>query len=56
MGMRTRGRRCGREYDLDRAAIVAGRWRLCPSCRGLPPGGRVDGVSDPFAPRPASAP
>ena len=56
MGMRTRCRRCGREYDLDRAAIVAGRWRLCPACRDLPPPGRADGAADPFVPRPAPVP
>lgn len=38
MSLSTRCRRCGREYDLDRAAILAGTWRLCPSCR-TPPGG-----------------
>ncbi len=35
-------RACGRLFDLDRAAIVVGRWRLCPDCRGpLPPTGGV---------------
>lgn len=26
-------RRCGIEFEPDRAAIVAGTWRLCPACR-----------------------
>jgi len=44
MSITTRCRRCGREYDADRAAILVGPrwWRLCPTCRGpLPPTGGV---------------
>ncbi len=26
-------RRCYQEYEPDRRAIVAGVWRLCPTCR-----------------------
>jgi len=29
-------RRCGSEFTADRAAILAGRWRLCPDCRAKP--------------------
>ena len=40
--MQTRCKRCGRLFDLDRTAILYGRWRLCPDCRGpLPPSGGV---------------
>ncbi len=40
MMLQTRCKWCGRLFDLDRAAIVRGRWRLCPDCRGpLPPTG-----------------
>lgn len=42
MSILTRCRRCGREYEADRAAILAGPavWRLCPPCRDPnPPGG-----------------
>jgi hypothetical protein len=30
-------RKCGREFEPDRATILAGSWRLCPSCRRTPP-------------------
>jgi hypothetical protein len=50
MGLRTRCRRCGRNYDLDRDAIVSDRGRLCPACRDVLPTGRADGAPDPFAP------
>jgi Zn finger protein HypA/HybF involved in hydrogenase expression len=26
-------RDCRREYEPDRAAILAGNWRTCPQCR-----------------------
>ena len=29
-------RRCGVEFEPDRAAILAGAWRLCPDCRDAP--------------------
>lgn len=42
MILQTRCRWCGRMFDLDRAAILGGKWRLCPDCRGpLPPTGGV---------------
>ncbi|MDP9356365.1 MAG: hypothetical protein M3R02_13980 [Chloroflexota bacterium] len=38
MSIVIRCRRCGREFVADRRAILAGRWSLCPACRGpLPP-------------------
>lgn len=33
----TRCRQCHQDFDADRAAILAGAWRLCPTCRVLPP-------------------
>jgi uncharacterized protein (DUF983 family) len=33
MTLATTCRQCGREYELDPAAIRAGQWRLCPACR-----------------------
>jgi len=42
MSIETRCRRCGREYEADCAAILAGLWRLCPACRDpRPPGAGV---------------
>jgi hypothetical protein len=29
-------RACGKEYEPDRRAIVAGSWRLCPACAPKP--------------------
>ena len=29
-------RHCGREFEPDRRAIVAGSWRLCPACQPQP--------------------
>lgn len=29
-------RTCGRDYEPDRAAIIAGLWRDCPECRPPP--------------------
>ena len=26
-------RQCGTEFEPDHSAIVAGAWRLCPTCR-----------------------
>ncbi len=50
MILQKRCTRCGRQFDLDRAAVLNGTWRLCPNCRGpLPPTGAVpvpDGVDD----------
>ena len=49
MTITMRCRRCGREYDADRAAILAGpaRWRLCPACHDpSPPGGLAGGAPD----------
>ncbi len=45
MSIVIRCRRCGREFVADRHAILAGRWRLCPACRGLlPPLGKVPAI------------
>ncbi len=42
MILQKRCTQCGRLFELDRAAILGGRWRLCPDCRGpLPPTGGV---------------
>ena len=42
MILQKRCTQCGRLFDLDRAAILGRRWRLCPDCRGpLPPTGGV---------------
>lgn len=41
MSIQTRCRRCGREFEADRAAILSGCWRLCPDCRDLPPPSRA---------------
>ncbi len=47
MSIVTRCRRCGREFVAERQAILAGRWRFCPACRGpLPPTGGVSVVDD----------
>jgi hypothetical protein len=29
-------RQCGRGFEPDRRAIVAGSWRLCPACQPQP--------------------
>jgi len=36
MTIATTCRQCARAFDADRAAIVAGTWRLCPACRETP--------------------
>ena len=55
MSITTRCRRCGRTFQLDRAAILAGRWRLCSACRdSSPPGGAAGPSPDP-RPVPAGA-
>jgi uncharacterized OB-fold protein len=43
-------RACGREYEPDRRAIVAGAWRLCPDCRaaGAPPETRCEHCGRPL--------
>lgn len=33
MTIATRCRECHQAFDGDRAAILAGAWRLCPTCR-----------------------
>jgi len=38
----TRCRRCGVEYEADRATILAATWRLCPRCRPPAPAGPDD--------------
>ncbi len=49
MPIEVRCRRCGRPFVADRAAILAGRWRLCPACRDPSPSGAPRG-----RPRPAA--
>ncbi len=51
MMLQTRCTWCGRLFDLDRAAIVRGRWRLCPDCQEPPPTGGVLAVNDVVVPQ-----
>jgi len=44
MSIETRCRRWGRPFVADRAAIVAGRWRLCPAWRAPSPPGALTGA------------
>lgn len=32
MSVMVRCRRCGKEFEADRTAILTGTWRLCPDC------------------------
>ncbi len=44
---RARCRLCGRTFDADYGAVVDGRRRLCPRCRGpLPPIGAVPAMDE----------
>ncbi len=55
MPIEIRCRGCGRPFVADRAAILAGRWRLCPVCRDPSPPGGVAGPSPDPRPAPAGA-
>ena len=49
----TRCRRCGRDFDADRAAILTGPrfWKLCPLCRDPGPPGALAGGAPDLPPR-----